>query len=187
MKKRSVLFLAAFATMAFAIPAQAQTTLYVGAGGSFPTGDFGEYAETGWMGAVGALFAVGPVGLGAEFFYGQNGHKDEASFFENEKTTPYGFMAIVDYSFGQAGAIQPYVFGGLGIMWHKFSGDGIDSESESGFGYQFGAGVAFPIGATSSLFAEGRYLGSSEMGEGEFAETTNYFGLLAGFAFTVGD
>ena len=56
MKKRSVFLLTAFALMAIAIPAQAQTTLYIGGGGSFPTGDFGELADTGWMAVGGAIF-----------------------------------------------------------------------------------------------------------------------------------
>lgn len=183
MKKRSVLFLAAFAFLAFAIPAQAQTTLYVAGGASFPTGDFGEYGNTGWMAAAGAIFAIGDggFGVGGELFYGQNGHKDEESFFENEKTTPYGVMAIADYTFGTEGKLRPYVFGGAGLMIHKFSADGIDSDSETGFGYQFGAGLSFPIG----LFVEGRYMGSSKMGEGDFAETTTYFAALAGWAFSL--
>ena len=181
MKKRSVLFLAAFAFLAFAIPAQAQTTLYIAGGASFPTGDFGDYANTGWMAAGGAIFGLGDsgFGVGGEVFYGQNNHKDEVSLFENTKTTPYGIMAIADYTFGSGGGLRPYLFGGLGLMVHKFSGDGFDSESESGFGYQFGAGLSFPIG----LFVEGRFMGSSSMGEGEFAEATTYFGVLAGWAF----
>ena len=175
MKKRSVLILAAFAFLAFAIPAQAQTTLYIGAGGSFPTGDFGDYANTGWIGTAGALFAVGAPGLsaGAEFFYGQNNHKSELSEDVDSKTTPWGFMGILDYSFGEAGSIQPYLFGGAGVLIHKFSTEGF-SESETKFGWEFGAGLAFPIGATSSIYAEGRYVGS---------EYTKYFAALAGFAF----
>jgi len=169
MNKRSVLFLAALAFLAFAIPAQAQTTLYLGAGGSFPTGDYGDFHDTGWVGTAGALFGAGPVGVGAEFFYGQNSYSSES----DAKTTPWGFMGIVDYSFGQPGAIQPYLFGGLGVMIHRYSlGD--FSESETEFGYQFGAGLSFPIGATSSIYAEGRYMGS---------DAAKYFGALAGFAF----
>lgn len=185
MKKRSVFLLAALAFMGFAIPAQAQTTLYIAGGASFPTGDFGEYSNTGWMAAGGVIFAVGEsgFGVGAELFYGQNNHKEEASFFENEKTSPYGAMAIADYVFGSEGGIRPYLFGGLGVLIHKFSADGIDSESESAFGYQFGAGVSFPIGTTTSLFAEGRYMGSSSTGEGEFSSSTNFFAALVGFAF----
>ena len=173
MKKRLVLLLAVFALMGFAVPAQAQTTLYVGAGGSFPTGDFGDYANTGWMAIGGAVFGLGDsgFGVGGEIFYGQNNHNDDfGTVFENSKTTPYGIMAIADYAFGSPDGLQPYLFGGLGLLVHKFSADNIDSESESQFGYQFGAGLAFPIG----LFVEGRYMG---------AEDTKYFGVLAGWAF----
>lgn len=183
MLKKSVGLLAALAFLGFALPTQAdaQTTLYLGAGGSFPTGDFGEYANTGWMGAGGALFAIGDsgFGVGGEVFYGQNNHKDEQSFFENEKTAVYGLMAIADYVFGTEGKIRPYVFGGAGVLVHRFSADGVDSESESGFGYQVGAGLGFPVG----LFVEGRFMGSSAMGEGDFSETTTFFAALVGWAF----
>jgi len=181
MTKQSVRFLAVLALLGFAIPSQAhaQTTIYVSGGGSFPTGDFGDYANTGWMAAGGVIFGIGESGLGvgAELFYGQNNHKDEASFYDNEKTSPYGAMAIVDYSFDTGGNIMPYVFGGAGLLVHRFSADGIDSESDSKFGYQFGAGLGFGIGETSQLYVEGRYMGS---------EYTKYFAALAGFAFTLG-
>jgi len=190
MMKRSVLLLAVIALVGFAVPshAQAQTTLYVSGGAAIPTGDFGTYANTGWMAAAGVLFGIGESGLGVggELFYGQNNHKSESSFFDNEKTTPYGAMAIVDYSFSTGGGIEPYVFGGAGVLIHKFSADNIESESNSAFGYQFGAGVAFPIGATTSLYGEGRYIGSSSTGEGTDAGNTTYFGVLAGIAFQLG-
>ena len=187
MLKKSVLFLATLAFVGIAAPTQAdaQTTLYLGAGASLPMGDYGEYANTGWLAVGGVVFGIGDsgFGVGGEVFYGQNNHKEEESFFEDEKTTPYGIMAIADYVFGTEGGIRPYVFGGAGLLVHKFSASGVESESESAFGYQAGLGVSFPVGASSSLFAEGRYMGSSSTGEGEFSTTTNFFGLLAGFAF----
>jgi len=174
MKKKSVFLLATVALMGFAIPAQAQTTLYVAGGVTFPTGDFGSYTETGWMAAAGALFGLGEsgFGVGGEVFYGQNSHS-VLDIDLDSKTSPYGVMAIADYAFGQPGAIRPYVFGGLGLLVHRFSEEGF-SESESQFGYQFGAGVGLPMG----LFFEGRYMGS---------EDTNYFGVLAGWAFGLGN
>lgn len=182
MKKKSVLLFATLAFMGFAIPTQADaqsTTLYISGGASFPTGDFGDYSNTGWMAAGGVLFGIGDSGFGAgaELFYGQNNHKDEASFFQGEKTTPYGAMAIVDYAFDTGSGVMPYLFGGLGLLVHRFSADNIESESDSQFGYQFGGGVGFPIGGTTQLYIEGRYMGSSD---------TTFFGALAGFAFALG-
>jgi opacity protein-like surface antigen len=173
MKKQSVFLLAAVALMGFAIPAQAQTTLYVAGGASFPTGDFGDAFSTGWMAAGGLLFGLGDsgFGVGGEVFYGQNNAKDEYStLFGDAKVSPYGVMAIADYSFGSEDGLQPYLFGGLGLMVLRVSGDEFESDSESKFGYQFGAGLSFPIG----LFVEGRYMG---------AEDANYFAALAGWAF----
>ena len=175
MKKRSVLFLAAFAFMAFAIPAQAQTTLYIAGGATFPTGDFGD-SSVGWMGAGGVIFGLGDggFGVGGEVFYGQNSYSD----LDGAKTTPYGVMAIADYTFGTEGNLRPYVFGGAGLMVHRFSYEGF-SDSESAFGYQAGAGLSFPIG----LFVEGRFMGSASMGEGEDSGTTTFFAAMAGWAF----
>jgi opacity protein-like surface antigen len=119
------------------------------------------------MGTAGALFGAGPVGVGAEFFYGQNNYSVDGD--GDAKTTPWGFMGIVDYAFGQPDKIRPYVFGGLGVMIHRFSAGG-ESASETEFGYQAGAGLAFPLG----IYVEGRYMGS---------EGAKYFGALAGFAF----
>ncbi|MDP2470358.1 MAG: acyloxyacyl hydrolase [Candidatus Palauibacterales bacterium] len=179
MTKQSVRFLAVLALLGFAIPSQVHAqVIYVSGGATFPTGDFGDYANTGWMAAGGVLFGVGDSGLGVggELFYGQNNHSVEGVDL-NSKTSPYGAMAIVDYSFGNGG-IDPYVFGGAGVMVHRYSAEGFDSESETKFGYQFGAGIGFPIGETTEIYAEGRYMGATD---------TQYFGLLGGFAFGIGN
>lgn len=178
MKKQWMLVLAAAALLGFAAPSQAQTTLYISGGGSFPTGDFGDYADTGWMVAGGAMFGIGSAGLsaGVDLFYGQNNHSVEEIDL-NSKTTPYGAMGVLLYSFQTGSSISPYVFGGAGVLVHRFSADDIGSESDTQFGYQFGAGLGFPIGGTTELYAEGRYMGSAD---------TKYFAALAGLAFFLG-
>ena len=180
MLKRSFSLLATVALLGFAVPSQAdaQTSLYISGGATFPTGEYGEYAKTGWMAAGGVMFGIGSPGLsaGVDLFYGQNNH-ESISEESSSKTTPWGAMAAILYNFIPDGGAQPYVFGGAGVLTHRFSTEGF-SESETKFGYQLGAGVGFPIGGTTQLYAEGRYMGSSG---------TNFFALLGGFAFGLGN
>ena len=162
--------------------AQAQTVLYVGGGATFPTGEFGDYAKTGWQVIGGVLFPIGTPGLsaGGEVFYGQNSHNIETGVTEDSKTSPYGIHAILNYSFQTSGSLSPYVWGGAGLTVHRFSGTVLGesvSDSESKFGYQFGVGLEFGLGATTGLFVEGRYMGASG---------TNFFGVDAGLAFALG-
>jgi len=72
------------------------------------------------------------------------------------------------------------VFGGLGVAGHRFSADGIESDTESDVAYQLGAGVDFPIGGTTSLYAEGRCSGSGNDVD------TQFFEASLGLAFTLG-
>jgi len=155
--------------------AQAQTNLYIGGGATFPTSDMGDVTSTGWQIIGGVLFPVGPEGLsvGAEGFYGQNSGKDDAPF----KISPYGVMGIASYGFSTSGSITPYLFGGLGLMVTRVSGELFEGSSESSFGYQFGAGADFAVGSTTSIFVEGRYMGSSD---------AKFFGIDAGLAFALG-
>jgi hypothetical protein len=161
-------------------PSNAQTTLYISGGATFPIGAYAEFANTGWMAAGGVLFGVGSsgLGIGADLIYGQNNHDD--LLLESAKTSVYGAMAIVNYAFGSQGKIRPFVFGGLGVAGHRFSADGSESDTESDVAYQLGAGVDFPIGGTTSFYAEGRYLGSGNNVD------TQLFAALLGLAFTLG-
>jgi len=152
--------------------------VFVGGAGTFPTSDFGDYAKTGWMAFGGVGVDVGPQGLsvGADLFYGQNNHEG-TDILEGEKTTPYGAMGYVSYGFQTAGKITPYVFGGAGVLIHKFSATGVDSESETQFGYEGGVGVDFMVAPKISIFGEGRYIGSKD---------TQFFFAGAGLSFMVG-
>jgi opacity protein-like surface antigen len=179
--------LAAAAIIALAAPLTLDAqTLYIAGGATFPTGDFGEYAKTGWMAAGGVIFndiGTAGLGLGVEGFYGENKHKsdDAVTLLGDSKTNPYGIMGVAVFNFDTGGSIQPYVFGGVGWMAHKYTADvdGSDlSETGSGFGYQLGVGVGFDLSESVELFGEGRYMG----GSGDVSDT-KFFGLFAGLAF----
>jgi opacity protein-like surface antigen len=140
-------------------------------------------SNTGWMGAGGVLFDVGPAGLavGAGGFCGQNSTKDE---FESElgdsDTKLCGGMGVVGYMIQTNSKVQPFVFGGLGYMARRFSADSF-SETESGFAYEVGAGIGYPVSEKASIHGEARYMG----GTGDIDET-KLFGVFAGVAIGVG-
>jgi len=57
------------------------------------------------------------------------------------------------YIFNEDAAVQPYLYGGGGMMW--------DNNSE-GFAWNAGLGFKFPIGTNTSLFLEGGYVNGVE-------------------------
>jgi len=198
MVRRLSLLAAVVAFVGLALPtqAEAQWTLYVEGGATFPSGDFSDYAKTGWMGIGGFVFDVsGGLSLGVEGFYGSNSHDDYdfdttgsilsganfsavGSAAASDKTDLYGFMGTLSYFFHVGGNIQPYAFGGLGMMWHSFKSDLFENESESAFAYELGAGVSFGLSESMSIFGEGRYMAAT----GDISDT-KLFGIFAGLAF----
>ncbi len=163
-------------TLTLPSPASAQG-VYWGAGITFPMGDYGDYAKTGYLGIAGISFDLGPAGLSVvgEGFYGQNSHETDG-----DKTNPYGAMAGLLYDLNPEETGGPYVFGQAGLMVHKYSSDEFGDDSETGFGFGAGAGYGFPLGDTE-LFVEGRYMyGSFDYGN------TSFLGIMAGVALTLG-
>lgn len=167
---------ALFLALALPLTANAQS-VYVLAGLSAPTGDYGDAADTGWLGAGGVTFPVGEAGLwaGAEGLYGQNGDSVE----EDENFKIFSAMGILGYDIPTESTVSPYVFGGLGLMSLGSSIEG--SDSESGFGWQLGGGVGFETGGNVSPFVEGRYQ-SASINDG----TVSIFGVEAGVSIGVG-
>ena len=99
------------------------------------------------------------------------------------KTNPYGIMGVVLYEFGMEGSVDPYLFGEAGWLAHKFSGDIFGesvSETDSGFGWQLGAGIGFPVSQSISIYGEGRYTA----GTGDVSDT-KFFSALAGLSFGI--
>jgi hypothetical protein len=185
MRKYVGLSLAILALFVFSAPSSVSAqSLYFGGGATFPTGDYGDYANTGFMAVAGLDFPVGPEGLSlfGEGFFGQNKHSDH----DGDKTLPFGGMAGLLYSFSPDADASLYAFGQAGIMVHKYSSDEFDGDSESAFGYGGGVGYGFPLGGMDA-WVEGRYMGASFGGDsGSESSTTAFFGILAGLSIEIG-
>jgi hypothetical protein len=158
-------------------------SVYFGGGATIPTGDYGDYADPGFMVIGGLEFPVGPEGLSVfgEGFFGQNGHSD----FEGDKTQPYGAMGGLLYSFSPDADASLYAFGQAGILVHKYSSDDFEGDSESAFGYGGGVGYGFPLGGVRG-FVEGRYMSASFDDELGGSSSTAFFALFAGVSIGIG-
>lgn len=167
MSKRRVVPLL-FALLLVPAVVHAQAYLFVGGGPTFPSGEYGDYANTGWMAHAGLGFPVGPQGMsvGVDAFYGQNNHSD----IDGDKTNPLGAMGFLLYRLGNPERPGVYLFGEGGLLVHKYGSDTFDSESDSQFAFGGGAGVSIPLGS-KSLFVEGHYTTS---------DGTNFISAIAG-------
>lgn len=150
--------------MALALPLTARAqSIFILAGPTFPIGDFADYAKTGWFTEAGFTYPVGENGLwvGVAGSYGQNKH-DEVDGV-SDRTDLIGAMGLVGYDIPTEGNINPYVWGGGGLLVHRYVPETGDSESDSNFGYQVGAGISVG-GADSNVhpFLEGRFEGSKD-------------------------
>ncbi len=168
---------ALFLALALPLTANAQS-VYVLAGLSAPTGDYGDIADTGWLGAGGVTFPVGEAGLwaGAEALYGNNSFSSETV---DESFKLFSAMGILGYDIPTESSVSPYLFAGAGVMSLS------NGDSESGFGWQAGGGVAFSGESNVTPFVEGRYQ-SASIGEGEADITVSFFGVEAGVSIGVG-
>ncbi len=181
MIRRALITSAATLFLALAVPftVQAQSFFFSG-GAAFANGDFGDVVDTGWLVTGGVAFDVGESGLwaGVEGSYGR--HSTDIDGF-NAK--PYGVMGFLGYSVPTDGNVDPYVFGGAGLQGVSVSFPGLDSESDSAFGYQFGGGLVFGSDTNSVRpYVEGRYQGSSDDNVDLF-----FFGVLVGLTISAGN
>lgn len=140
---RRILPYALALTCVTATPLVAQ--IQIGAGPTFPSGDFGKAASTGWMG----MAAISPLGLGPikiriEGDYGENNIDAAAG---GGKAKLYGGMASGTFPLGLF-----YVIGSVGYLNADVAGT---NEWKTVFGG--GAGVGFGLGPLH-VFGEARYL-----------------------------
>lgn len=186
---RRVLFTSVIAlSFALVAPLTAQAqSIFVSAGAGIPTGDDSEDISTGWMAAGGVIFDVGTAGVwaGVDGMYGRNSADDIVS---DASIKPYSIMGILGYSIATDGTLDPYIFGGAGLMGVKYSEPGF-SDSASGFGWQAGAGVSFgSADAKARPYVEGRYQSASVDFEGDTSSTTvSFIGALVGVTIGVGN
>jgi len=179
MIRRALLASAAVFSLALVAPfaVQAQSIFILG-GASFADSDHLDL-DTGWLGAGGVSFDIGENGVwaGVEFSYGQNSVPDQTDadndvlIDSDVKVKNWAAMGFIGYSFPTEGTIDPYVFGGVGVMNQSLSGSATivgegtfdfgEIDSESALGYQFGAGISFGSESSSVRpFVEGRYEGA---------------------------
>lgn len=171
MSRRSLAVPLLLVLLAVPVVAQAQVYVFLGGGPTFPNGDYGNYAKTGWIAHAGVGVPVGPAGLsvGLDAFYGQNNHSD----VDGDKTNPYGAMGFAQYRFGNPERPGVYAYGEAGLLVHKYGSDTFSPESNSQFALGGGVGVDFPLGGGKSIWVEGAYTNS---------DGTNFITAQAGIA-----
>ena len=176
-RRTGSLVLGALAMMVLASPTQAQTTPFVffGGGASIATGEYKDYAKTGWLANAGVGANIGDKGLwvAADLFYGSNKHSDVTG----EKTNLMIGLATIGYNFMPAAKVTPYVHGSVGLLNHAYRSTQFPTSngSQNLIAFGGGAGLLIKLGAKSSFWVEGRYLTGSKSGS-----TTSFIPVMAG-------
>ena len=195
MRKNLLTGMAFFAATLLVMPNNASAqSVFLGAGATFPMGDYGDYADTGWLAEAGFSLPLGDGPWSGLFtgFYGGNGHSYDEGIPElygsdDDKTSLLGGLVGAEYSFSEQGEAGPFVFGEVGLMRHKYepADDGPEPElygEESSTGFAFGGGVGYsiPFGSVNG-YALARYL------NGQFDEgSTAFIGVMAGVSIPLG-
>lgn len=157
--RRFSLLLCAAALLAVpAGAARAQAGFFVAGGPSIPLGDYGDFAQTGWMafGGVHLGLPLVPVKFRAEGMYGQNAHEGPST----EKTALYGGMANVIFQVGPPLVpVKPYIIGGAGYLNHHYSPGDAGGASTDEWKVVWGGGVGVSVSLlVVGAFVEARYL-----------------------------
>lgn len=172
--RRPFLVLATTCTALVLLAAPASAQFFVAAGLTLPSGDYGEYAKTGWIANAGVkAWASADERLGAwvEAFYGSNTHDD----VDGDKTNLYGGLASLTYNLTTGSTTTPYLIGSVGYMVHQYKSDEFTEFEGSEGGLAFGGGAGIGI---NTFYVEARYLTASI----EDA-TTAVIALVAGITF----
>jgi hypothetical protein len=175
---RSVVVGAVLLATVGAAPAVAQARFSLGGGLTVPLGDFDDAVGTGWHGlaALGFQPADLPVGFQIDGMYQRFGFDEVPDDFDANFQLIQGTANVV-YTFTTAeeSTFHPYLIGGVGLYNAKATGDDVgDTESQTDFGVNAGAGFDFRLGSVG-LFVEGRF-------HNVFTEdnSTNFIPITAG-------
>lgn len=141
---------------AIAIPAQSASaqlpiSFGIAAGATFPSGDLGDAAKTGYhvLATIDAHAPLMPVGFRADGMFNELDLE-----LGSGKSRVWSGTANVVLN---AGGLGPYLIGGLGVYHTTLSGGGLlTSDSETKFGLNGGVGIRIPLTGFSA-FAEARY------------------------------
>jgi hypothetical protein len=150
--RRSLFLAATFFLAVAALPglAQGQIGFVLGAGATFPMGDYGDFAKTGWMVNGGVWAPVGEaraLGVLGEVFYGSNSHDEDVV---PGKTNLYGGYAGATYRLGDPTRPGVFLVGKVGALAHNWDlGDGDttlpEGEEETTWDFSYGGGVGLSI------------------------------------------
>jgi hypothetical protein len=183
--KRGLLFSAVLLiALTVTLPPQASAQgVFLGAGLTLPTGDYGEYADAGWIFEGGVSFPIvqNRVFLFADGLFGSNSHGD----VEGDKTNLLGGLGGVELSFADEDGRGFFVFGELGFLRHDYKSDEYPQFEGADTGLAFGAGGGYgiPLGGRLMGWVLGRYL------QAQFDEddgNTSFLGVMAGVSIPIG-
>lgn len=166
----------------------------IGGGGTVPVGDFANDVKTGWNGL--AFFQYQPAGEGpwavrAEAQYSRAKYTDDflnyvgasAGDDLSNKVLYVGASAL--YQLSDGSGVRPYLIGGLGLYeltaTLKDQGGVSTSDSESGFGFNGGAGIRF--GGAVGFFIEARFHQFSITPNGGEKSTSQFIPVSLGLSF----
>lgn len=177
MRLASQLAISSSAFLLFTAPVAAQAYLFLGGGVTIPTGEYGDFAKTGWTASTGLTFDVGDKGVwvGVEGLFGSNTHEGTSG----DKTNVYGATGLLGYSVQSAGSVHPYVYGGAGFLAHQYKPgtSTVTGDTETKFNWAGAGGLSFVLSPKVSLWTEGRYNG---------AKGTQHLALQAGLNILLG-
>jgi hypothetical protein len=129
---------------------RAEAQFFVSASATIPSGDYGDYAKTGWLAGVGARAwanEAGNIALWLVGEYGSNSHDaDVVGVTDGDKTNIMSGGAFVAYTLGSNpdASMTPFIVAGGGYMNHQWSPATGDSENSGqafaggGLGLSFG-------------------------------------------------